>query len=155
MKIPPSIYAKSLIELTESGEKNIAGRFWHLLQKNKQYKDLTKILDVLDEEYAKKNNQVLVKVYSDEKLDENVLQDIKSRLSSHPGQALHQYGTSRKLVSGSQLGREMPKQVRHDDIIIKNFIKPDITGIIVQVDDKIIDLTAEDKIKRLKKIISN
>jgi len=145
MKIKPTTYTQLLISSLQDKPdfKNLARRFWYMLQKNKQYRDLPKILDELEKVYAEKEGFVIAYVESGEELSEKELEEIKEKLSSyrHP-----------EHVSGSQ---EMPKQVRHDNIIIKSKINPSITGIIAKVEGKVIDLTVEDKIIRLRKQLSN
>lgn len=130
MKIKPQIYAEALLE-SKAEPRVLAEGFWHTLQKNKQYKDLPKILDALDEVYAKKNGLTLACVYSSEKLDESELSAIRNQLSA----------------SGK-------RQAESGKLLIKNIIKPNLTGVIVKIDDKVIDLTVEGKIERLKKVIS-
>lgn len=124
MKIKPKIYAEMLLQsIKENNLKNIARNLWYMLQKNKQYKDLPKILDILETESAKAEGKILAKVYSEENLTSEIEKEIIIKLNG-------------------KLGK---------DIVIKNILKKNTTGVIVKVEDKIIDLSLEDKISRLKK----
>lgn len=161
MKISPKIYARALVESAGHDNANIAARFWATLQKNKQYKDLPKIMDLMDKEAAEQENKKLVKIYSKEKLDEKTINDIKNKLSARyvvpefpldviPDRLAAGSGIQEKVIdskSGSQ-------PVWNDNnIILKNVTGKNITGVIAEMDDKYIDLTVENKIKRLKKVI--
>lgn len=127
MKISPKIYAKTLVETESNSDlKKISRNFWHILQKNKQYKDLPKILDLIDSEAAQKENKKLVKIYSKNALSQTDLDSVREKLE-------------KKLNSV---------------IILKNICGKNITGIIAKMDDQYIDLTLEDKVKRIKKVIS-
>lgn len=126
MKIKSAVYAKTLIESAESDNlKQVAAGFWKTLQKNKQYKDLPKILDSIDQEAAKNENKILAKIYSKNEIDS---QD--------------------KLILSEKLEKKLKQQV-----ILKNIVNKNITGIVVKVDDKIIDLSVEGKLDRLKQIL--
>jgi F0F1-type ATP synthase delta subunit len=129
MKIKPQIYAQMLVEILneKSDVKNIAEKLWRLLQKNKQYRDLAKIIDMVDQEYAKRHNLVLAKVYSENKLDETQTKEITDRLA---------------LKFGKKF-------------ILKPIIDKNCGGIAVKVDDKIIDLSVTGKINDLKKRLVN
>lgn len=148
MKISPKIYAKTLVESASSENlKQISRNFWIILQKNKQYRDLPKVMDLIDEEAARRDGKILAKVYSREKLDEKTMEDIKSRLSLRGGNRSN-------LESNDRLPR--PAGARNDDkIILQNIVGKNMTGIVVKADGKIIDLTAESKINKLKKIFLN
>ena len=124
MKIKPEQYAKLLAESAKSGKaKAIAKNFWLLLQKNKQYKDLPKILELLDVESAAADNKVLVKVSSSKSLTEAELKTLADKIE--------------KKISKKPL--------------IQFTEKPNITGIIAKFDGKIIDLSVEEKVEKLKK----
>lgn len=127
MKIQAKIYAQSLLETKpEANLKKISQNFWKLLQKNKQYSDLEKILEALDQESAKAEQKILAKIYSKNLLDAQELAEVQKKLE-----------------------KKFEKQ-----IIIKNIINKNLTGIIVKTEDQIIDLTVENKIIRLKKVIN-
>jgi F0F1-type ATP synthase delta subunit len=126
MKISPIIYAKTLVGSAGANNTQIARRFWLNLQKNKQYKDLAKILDLMDSEAALIENKKLVKIYSKNTLDQIDLNMVQEKLE-------------KKLNS---------------KIILTNIAGKNITGAIAQVDDKIIDLSLENKVKQLKKLIT-
>ena len=165
MKIKPTIYAQSLIASVSNGvistsrplssvistsrsdEKShdrkpdivtIAKNFWHLLQKNKQYKDLGKILEELEIEAARAEGKVIAKVYSGVALSESELAEINDKL-------IKKYPDSR---------RAEPNPLGGARFQIQNSVKSATTGVIVKVGDKIIDLSVENKINRLKNIIS-
>lgn len=126
MKISTKNYAAGLIESLDkkADPKVVAKKFWQILQKNKQYKELPKILAELDVEYAKRNNLVLAYVYSEKALEEQELEDLRKRLKEKIGK----------------------------DSIVKNIIDPSLeAGIIVKIDDQEIDLSVEGKVTRLKK----
>ncbi|MFA6963326.1 MAG: F0F1 ATP synthase subunit delta [Patescibacteria group bacterium] len=124
MKIKPQIYAKILIESAKADNlKVIAKNFWHMLQKNKQYKDLGRILEELEIESARSEGKTIAKVYSEKPLDENEILDITQKLSAKNPNTKY---------------------------VIRNTAKSGTTGIIVKVEDKIIDLSAEGKIIKLR-----
>ncbi|OQA04274.1 MAG: F0F1 ATP synthase subunit delta [bacterium ADurb.Bin400] len=129
MKVSPQNYAKALIaSLDQTAEcKRLAKDFWHLLQKNGQYKDLSKILSELDKEIASQHNMVLTHVYSDKLLSSEQLSDIESKIQ-------HKYGKKAYI-------RNIQKQEL-------------ISGIIIKVDDVEIDLSVAGKVNRLKKQLS-
>jgi F0F1-type ATP synthase delta subunit len=127
MKISPKIYAKSLIESAQDNNlKNIATKFWYILQKNKQYKDLTKVMDAIDEQAAEKENKVLVKIYAKDKPSETELQILIEKIEK-------------------KLGKK----------IVTKVLPSNITGYLIKADDKIIDLSLENKVNRLKKILTD
>lgn len=127
MKIKPKIYAEMLIKSIKDGNvKDIAKKFWYMLQKNKQYKDLPNILDILEIESAKAEGKVLAKVYSEQTLAKELEKEIVNKLKAKFNQ----------------------------DILIKNILKANVTGIIVKVEEQIIDLSLESKISNLKKVLN-
>lgn len=129
MKIKPQIYAQLLVEglKTNTDLAKVAENLWHALQKNKQYRDLPKILELVDVEYAKQNNSTLAEVYSSSPLLENEQAEIKVKLE-------------KKLDC---------------KVMIKNIIDENYGGITVKIDDKIIDLSAAGKIEKLKAKLTN
>jgi len=146
MKLSPKIYAKLLLEVALRGHpelvsgshhagtdiKKIAANFWHLLQKNKQHKDLRRILEALEVESAKAESKTIAKVYSEKELSETELKEIQTKLS------LRAIPTDREAKQS---------------IIVKNIVKPNTTGIVTKIEDKIIDLSIEDKINQLRKAL--
>jgi len=127
MKLSAKIYAQTLIQsATEDNLKKLAKSFWYKLQKNKQYKDMGKVLEAIDEESARAENKILAKIYS------------KNEISD-----------TDKITISEKLKKKFEKE-----IILQNIIGKNITGIIVKVEDKIIDLSLEGKINRLRKIIT-
>jgi len=129
MKIKPQQYAQVLIAgLKDGNAKDIAEKFWNKLQRNNQYKDLSKILECLDSEYAKQNNKILVQVYSSKALDEVGIKEIREKLTK-------------------ELGKEL---------ILNNEIVPNQTaGIIVKIDDTEIDLSLKGKVNKFKQALNN
>lgn len=127
-KIKPKIYAELLLEAIKekADNKKVAANFWHILQKNKQYKDMSKILDLLDQEYAKQNGMILAKVFSEAKLDEATIAEIKNKIEKKFDQK----------------------------VSIRNIIKENWGGITVEADDKIVDLSILGKINNLKRKLS-
>lgn len=128
MKISPQQYAQVLVESIKDGNvKTIAKNFWLKLQKNGQHKDLSKILDALDQEYARLNGKVLAEVYSEKELTADQL----------------------KLTE-----RKLKKQF-DKEAIIKNIVNEKQTaGIIVKVNEEEIDLSLGNKMSRLKQILT-
>jgi len=126
MKLKPSIYAKTLVELTKTDPKTAARRFWFYLQKNKQYKDLPKILDLIEKEEARQNNQISAEVFSENKLEDKDLSELETRLEKHFGKT----------------------------VVLQNKIKKNIGGIIVKTEEEVLDLSLNDKIERLKRIMN-
>ncbi len=129
MKLSPTIYAQLLMAgvKEKTDQKKLVANFWSLLQKNKQYRDLSKILDALDLEYAKEQNALAVTVFSAEMMDSKQEQEIRIGLKAKFG---------------------------NKEIILKNIIKNGLIGYIVKIDGKEIDLSVNDKVNRLKKIIN-
>lgn len=153
MKLKPTIYAQLLIESASgvvpspstalrTGEgaegsrhsvsastkfAGIAKRFWYLLQKNNQYKDLAKVLNELEVEYAKKEGKILAKVFSEKALNGAEIADIEHKVAAKTGQK----------------------------VIISNIIKRNWGGVEVVVNDKIIDLSSKGKIEKLKQKLSS
>lgn len=153
MKLKPQIYAQLLIdsalsvipspstalrtgEGTEGSHHSvsastkfagIAKRFWYLLQKNNQYKDLAKILNELEIEYAKKEGKILAKVFSEKALNDTEISDIEHKVAAKTGQK----------------------------VIISNIIKKNWGGVEVVVDDKILDLSSKGKIEKLRQILDS
>lgn len=126
MKVKPQIYAQALIESARSDNlKVVARKFWKVLQKNKQYRDLGQVIDALDVEQARIDDKILAKVYS-----KNALTDLENQTISE------------------KLEKKFKKP-----IILKNIVGKNITGIIIEIDGKIMDLSVEDKINRLKIIL--
>lgn len=126
MRITIQSYAKALIYglKTNRESKKIAKNFWFSLQKNRQYKDLPKILEALDQEYAKSKNILLAKIYSPTPLTPTQIREIKMKLE-------------RKLSKS---------------IAVTCITNPNLTaGFIVKIDDREIDLSLDRKIKKLKK----
>lgn len=127
-KIKPKIYADLLLEAIKekADNKKVAANFWQILQKNKQYKDMSKILDLLDQEYAKQNGMVLAKVFSETKLDEATVTEIKNKIEKKFDQK----------------------------VSIRNIVKENWGGVTVEVDDRIVDLSILGKINNLKRKLS-
>jgi F0F1-type ATP synthase delta subunit len=128
MKIKPEIYAQILAEAAKTGKtKAVAKQFWQMIQKNKQYKDLPKIMELLDAEAARQENKILVTVYTEKALsaDEKseLTKKIKSKLKQEP--------------------------------VLRIQLKKNTTGLIVKYEDKILDLSAETKINKLSQQINS
>jgi len=129
MKHEPQTYAEALVEGLDSKTdlKKAARSFWYSLQKNNQYRDLIKILSEIDLAEAKKEGKKLVKVYSEKKLSNKEIADISSKVS--------------KKINAK--------------IVVSNIIKDNWSGIVVEVDDKVIDLSTRGKIEKLSKILKD
>ncbi len=127
MKISPNNFANALIDSAEPDNlKIIARNFWYKLQKNKQYKDFAKVLDAIDLESAKIQNKILAKIYSKNELTDQDKQTINEKLEKKFQKA----------------------------IVLKNIIGKNITGIIIKIDDKIIDLSLEGKLDKIKRLFN-
>ena len=127
MKIKPEQFAQTLIASAKPDNlKLLAENFWHILQKNKQYKDLLKILDALDIESVKQEGKVLAKVYSDKALSETEIKSISEKLNT----------------------------ICKKPTIIRNIVKSSVNGVEIVVDDQVIDLSLTGKIENLRKQIN-
>jgi len=81
MKIKPQIYAQTLVDSASSENlKQISRNFWHILQKNKQYRDLNKVLDAVDIEATRRDGKILAKIYAKNELTEYEQQTIMEKL---------------------------------------------------------------------------
>jgi len=129
MKHKPQTYAEALVEglSSKTDLKKAARSFWYSLQKNNQYRDLKKILNEIDLAEAKKEGKKLAKVYSEKKLSNKEIADISSKVS--------------KKINAK--------------IVVSNIIKDNWSGIVVEVDDKVIDLSTRGKIEKLSKILKD
>ena len=125
MKHSPKIYAQTLVGTIDdkSDIKKIVRNFWYMLQKNNQIKELQNIIDAIPDAHAIKNNLIYAKVYSAEPLSIDTKNDIIKKLEIKFNQKIYL------------------------EEIIDSKLK---AGIIVKVDDKIIDFSLTGKIKRLK-----
>lgn len=128
MKYSPKIYAQTLIEAVKDSKdcKAAAKNFWHLLNKNNQGKELAQVIEELDGESARLNGDTLAKVYSATSLTESETKQILTKLT----------------------------QKGFKSVIIKNIIKNNITGFVIKIEDKIIDITLENKVEKLKKVLN-
>lgn len=129
MKLKPQIYAEALVESAKEKKdlKKISANLWYRLQKNKQYRDLGKIISGLDAEYARSQNLVLAHVYSEKELTDTEIKDIKAKIEKKIGQK----------------------------VLVINAIRKTWGGVVVEIDDKIIDLTTKGKIEQLQKKLSS
>jgi len=128
MKIKPQIYAQALIESANKNNlKEIAALIWRKIQKNNQSKEIPQIIEALDTQYAKANNLILAKIYSGTELSPVELEELEKKL-------IKRYGKK---------------------VLIKTIIKGNLIGYTIKVNDRIIDLSVNNKINRLKKIIGS
>lgn len=126
MKINSKNYSSALVEALTSNQDThqIASNFLDLLYKNRQEKDLKKILDSLDDVYAQKNQMLVAKVFSSDKLTNN---------------------------DADQIQKNLEKKY-NKKVIIKNIVKKEkIAGITIEIDGKIEDFSIAGKIEILKK----
>lgn len=103
MKMKLTDYAETLINvLDEKIDLSIvAENFWKILQKNGQIKDLPKVLALLDEAYAKKNNMSVAYVTSSEALnDETREMIIKNIELKSKNKVLLKEGVKSELLAG-------------------------------------------------------
>jgi len=158
MKIKTTIYANLLLESLKDKPnlKKLAANFWNLVQKNKQYKELPKILDELEQLYAEKNGAKIAYVESGKELDKEELEEIKNRLST----VIASHRVEREArQSNEKIAEPVPSRTRdlaprNDNIILKTKFNPSLTGVLAKIDDKVIDLSVENKILRLQKTIN-
>jgi F0F1-type ATP synthase delta subunit len=128
MKHSPKTYAQMLIGKAGSDKHALASKFWFALQKNNQYKDLTKIVAELDKEYARENNSVFAEILSENKLSDTEIKEIDDKLA--------------KLLEKK--------------IISKNIVKDGFgPGIIVKTDEMEMDVSAFGKVESLKRQLNN
>lgn len=128
MKLSLKQYAKILSENEGSDKKKIAEKFWYLLQKNNQYKDLAKILAELNSVYAKKHNSIFAEIISENKLSDDEIKEIEVKLEMM-----------------------LRKKIISQNIVRENFGP----GIVVKTDDLEIDMSAVGQIDKLKQKLSN
>jgi F0F1-type ATP synthase delta subunit len=133
MKIKPKIYAKLLLESIDHPDRQkLVANFWQLLQKNKQQKELPKILDELENLFAKKNGLIIANIESGVELAKPEVESIKQRLLD-----------SSPLRGEAGWGGKT--------IIVKSKVNSSLHGIIAKIGDQTIDLTLENKIGCLRK----
>ncbi|MFH1855188.1 MAG: F0F1 ATP synthase subunit delta [bacterium] len=63
----------------------LAKTLWLELQKQKKFSQLDRLLRLIDEEKAKRDGKIIVKVTSAQKLDEQMKLDIKKKIESKTG----------------------------------------------------------------------
>jgi len=145
MKITPQQYAQVLIASMKDGNvSDVAKSFWRKLQKNGQYKDLSKIMNTLDKEYAKANDKVLAEIYSEKELSNEQIKSLEQKIAKE-----YSSNDSKKFKTDSS-----HPAASNNKIIIRNIIKKDITGIIIKVNGTEINLSLESKVNRLKNAFS-
>ena len=139
--------------------KTIARNFWHILQKNKQYRDLPKILEALDIESAAAEGKTLVKVYSDKELSNSEINLIKEKINLHvistPQQAS---GAEKSAVIPAQAGIQSGSPIESgmtQGIIIQQIIRPGLSGVEIKIGDQSIDLSLSGKVEGLRKAIND
>ena len=153
MKIKPQIYAQLLVEglNSDSDIAKIAENLWHTLQKNKQYRDLPKILELIDQEYAKQNNLTLAKVYSEKELAGGEIEEIKTKLINYSS-SFRETRVEKACPEHKSNGFSTSSNHKY---MIKNIIDQNSGGIIVKIDDRSIDRSTTGKIEKLKSQLSN
>jgi len=126
MKVKPIVYVKLMIDQLDAQKdiKNIARDFWYMLNKNKQYRQLAQILNIFEEETAKKESKEIVIIYTKNDIGQNELFQIKEKLE-----------------------KRLNKQ------LILQLHKKNIEGIQIKTKDKIIDLSLTNKLNNFKKIL--
>ena len=84
MKIKLVDYADTLIDVLDEKTdlSSVAKNFWKILQRNGQIKELPKVLELLDEAYAKRNNMSVAYVTSNEALSEETREMIIKNIES-------------------------------------------------------------------------
>lgn len=128
MKLSAKTYAKILISNSHGDKKALAKKFWFSLQRNKQYRDLPKIVNELDHEYARENNSIYAEIISENKLSNEEIKTIEEKLAKTIG---------KKIIS-------------------KNIAKANFgPGIVVKTEEATIDISTLGKIENLKRALSN
>lgn len=128
MKYSAKTYAQMLIAKASDDKHALAEKFWFALQKNNQYKDLSKIVAELDKEYARENDAVFAEIISENKLSDTEIKEINDKL----------------------------KKLLNKNIISKNIVKPNFgPGIVIKTDEMEIDVSALGKIDKLKQILTH
>lgn len=125
MKITPKQYAQSLARaITPENIEEVASNFVELAYKKKQQKDIKKVIDLLDEEYALTKGLILAKAYSEKELTEKELSELKLRCEQRIGKK----------------------------VLLKNFInKEKVAGITVEIDGLIYDFSLSGRIDNFKR----
>lgn len=129
MKIINRIYAESLIDslAEEKSHPKIAKNLWRILQKNKQYQNLDKILEETENILALRENKKIAYIYSETILSLSQQNEITAKLTK---------------LFGSE-------------VILKNIIdKKAVGGIKIKCDGEYLDLTLLNKVTELKKALS-
>lgn len=125
MKMKLTDYAETLVNVLddETDLETVAENFWKVLKKNDQLKVLPKILALLDEAYAKKNNMTVAYVASSEALNSETREMIRKNLEHKSGQK----------------------------VILKEEVNPSLlAGILVKHDGDEYDFSMQNQIFKLK-----
>ena len=124
MKISAKKYAEALLDATEKENlSEVAKKLWYKLQKDKNYKELPKILENLKVVYAEKKDMILAKVSSPAPLKDEEIQSID------------------KII----------KDTFKKDAYIDNIIDSTLEfGYRIEAKDKVFDNTFKNKISKLK-----
>lgn len=123
-------YAKIILRAAENNidAKQLAPDLWQSLYQSKSLGKLNTIVALAEKMMREKNNQLLVKISSSIQLSDEQIKDIQIELKSR----------------------------YHKEIITDCLIDPSLgTGLIVTIDDKIIDLSSQHQIELLTKHINS
>lgn len=129
----PKLYARALYELasgkSETGLKQLAQHFFRTVERHGRSKDLKKILNILTDIDAEQNNTIEVVVRSASELDSETKQLIYRAVSKHIGDRI---------------------------IKLKYMVEPGLlSGIKIEFDDTVLDMTAALWLKELENKIRN
>lgn len=125
MKIKLADYADTLIDVLDEKTdlSSVAKNFWKIMQRNGQIKELPKVLELLDEAYAKKNNMSVAYVTSNEALSEETREMIMKNIESKS----------------------------KNKILLKEKVNPDLlAGIIVRFSGEEYNFSVQNQIFKLK-----
>jgi len=125
MKIKLADYADTLIDVLDEKTdlSSVAKNFWKIMQRNGQIKELPKVLELLDEAYAKRNNMSVAYVTSNEALSEETCEMIMKNIESKS----------------------------KNKILLKEKVNPDLlAGIIVRFSGEEYNFSVQNQIFKLK-----
>jgi len=129
MKISEKDYAMIILRAAEKNvdAKQLAPDLWQSLYQSKSLGKLNSIISLAEKMLREKNNQLLVRISSATKLSDEQIQDIQIELKSR----------------------------FHKEIITDCSLDPSLgSGLVVTIDDKIIDLSGQHQIDSLIKHIN-
>ena len=133
MKISPTQYARTLYELTADKSQEeidgVVGEFGKLLEKKNQAKILPKIIGKFSEIWNKENGIIEAEVMSAHKLENHQIQKVATYLK---------------------------EKYKAKEVLIDNIVNKSIKGgVIIRVNDEVMDGSVERNLKDLRKSLVN